>query len=99
MVSCRLGRLKCSVSCKHGVSRVKLSLWSFCGRIPGPTDTILAIIPFFRFSKVLGQAGKQGIFPQIFQKILDLKSSPKQIFSENLPSVPLKSSIRGFKKP
>ena len=20
-------------------SRVKLSLWSFCGRIPGPTDT------------------------------------------------------------
>ena len=25
---------------KHGGSRVKLSLWPFCGRIPGPTDTI-----------------------------------------------------------
>ena len=28
--------------CKHGGSRVKLSLWPFCGRIPGPTDTIWA---------------------------------------------------------
>ena len=26
--------------CKHGGSRVNLSLWPFCGRIPGPTDTI-----------------------------------------------------------
>ena len=25
--------------CKHGSSRVKLSLWPFCARIPGPTDT------------------------------------------------------------
>ena len=28
--------------CKHGGSRVTLSLWPFCGRIPGPTDTIWA---------------------------------------------------------
>ena len=28
--------------CKDGDSRVKLSLWPFCGRIPGPTDTIWA---------------------------------------------------------
>ena len=28
--------------CKHGGSRVKLSLWPFCARIPGPTDTIWA---------------------------------------------------------
>ena len=28
--------------CKHDGSRVKLSLWPFCGRIPGPTDTIRA---------------------------------------------------------
>ena len=26
----------------YGGSRVKLSLWPFCGRIPGPTDTIWA---------------------------------------------------------
>ena len=28
--------------CKAGSSRVKLSLWPFCGQIPGPTDTIWA---------------------------------------------------------
>ena len=28
--------------CKGGSSRVKLSLWPLCGRIPGPTDTIWA---------------------------------------------------------
>ena len=28
--------------CKHGGSRVKLSPWPFCGRIPEPTDTIWA---------------------------------------------------------
>ena len=28
--------------CKHGGSRVKKSLWPFCGRIPDPTDTIWA---------------------------------------------------------
>ena len=27
---------------KAGSSRVKLSLWPFCGLIPGPTDTIWA---------------------------------------------------------
>ena len=30
------------LSYKHGGSRVKLSLWPFCGRIPGPTDSIWA---------------------------------------------------------
>ena len=28
--------------CKHGGSRVKLSLWPFYGGIPGPSDTIWA---------------------------------------------------------
>ena len=28
--------------CKDGGSRVKLSPWPFCARIPGPTDTIWA---------------------------------------------------------
>ena len=28
--------------CKHGGSRVKLSLWPFCARISGPNDTIWA---------------------------------------------------------
>ena len=27
---------------KHGGSRVKSSLWPFCGRIPGPTKTVWA---------------------------------------------------------
>ena len=28
--------------CNHGGPRVKVSRWPFCGRIPGPTDTIWA---------------------------------------------------------
>ena len=32
---------------------------------------------------MLGEAGKQEILQQMFQKILDLKSSSEQIFSEN----------------
>ena len=40
MVSCRLGRPKCCVVKMAAGSPVKLSLWPFCRRIPGPTDTI-----------------------------------------------------------
>ena len=45
MVSCRLGRAK------YGGSRVKLSLWPFCGRIPGPTDTIWQVLKAKTFNR------------------------------------------------
>ena len=38
----------------------------------------------FRFSKILGEAGKQEILQQMFPKILDLKSSSEQIFFRKL---------------
>ena len=41
------------------------------------------IIPFFRCSKILGEAGKQEILHKNVPKILDLKSSTEQIFSKN----------------
>ena len=48
-----------------------------------------AIIPFFRFSKIFGEAGRQARnFKTNVPKILDLKSS-EQIFSENWPWLPL----------
>ena len=53
-----------------------------------------AIIPFFRCSKILGQAGKQENFRTNPPKILDLKSSSEQIFSENCRWVPLKTFVR-----
>ena len=49
-----------------------------------------AIIPFFRCSKILGEAGKQVMLQQNVPKILDLKS--EQIFSENWRWVPLISA-------
>ena len=48
------------------------------------------IISLFRCSKILGEAGKQEILQQInVPKILDLKSSCEQIFSQNWRLVPL----------
>ena len=42
------------------------------------------IIPFFRCAKILGQAGKQELnFTTNIPKILDVKTSSEQIFSEN----------------
>ena len=53
-----------------------------------------AIIPFFRSSKILGEAGKQEILQQLnVTKILDLKSSSEQIFSENCRWVPLCTAV------
>ena len=43
----------------------------------------------FICSKILGEAGKQEILQQIVPKILGLKSSSEQIFSENWRGVPL----------
>ena len=40
-------------------------------------------MPVFRCSKKLGEAGKQDILQKNVPKILDLKSSFEQIFSEN----------------
>ena len=59
MVSCRLGGLKCSVV-KHGGSRVRLSLWPFCGRIPGPTDTIWTSFESENLQSVLYFTGMTG---------------------------------------
>ena len=42
------------------------------------------IMPFFRCSKILGEAGKQKNFTRNASKILDLKSSSEQIFSRKL---------------
>ena len=42
-----------------------------------------AVIPSFRCSNILGNAGKQEIFSTNFVKILHLKSFSEQIFSEN----------------
>ena len=38
---------------KHGGSRVKLSVWFFSGRIPGPTDTIWEVLK----AKTLNRCG------------------------------------------
>ena len=47
-------------------------------------------IPFFRCSKILGEAGKQEILnTENVPEILDLKSSSEQIFSKNSRWVPL----------
>ena len=51
MVSCRLGRPKCSVVKMAAGSRVKLSLWPFCGRIPAPTDTIWEVLKAINFNR------------------------------------------------
>ena len=48
------------LSCKHGGSRVKLSLWPFCGRIPGPIDTIWASFQRLKFQSMLNFAGRTG---------------------------------------
>ena len=40
------------------------------------------ILQFFRCSKILGEAGKQENLQKNVPKILDLKSSSEQIFSE-----------------
>ena len=55
-----------------------------------------AIIPFFRCSKILGQAGKQENFRTNPPKILDLKSSSEQIFSENCRWVPPENICQVF---
>ena len=49
----------------------------------------MAIIPFFKCSKILGEAGKPRNFTTNVPKILYLKSSSEQIFSENCRWVPL----------
>ena len=59
MVSCRLGRPKCSVVKMATGSRVKLSLWPFCGRIPGPTDTIWASSESYNFQSLRCFAGRK----------------------------------------
>ena len=46
-------------------------------------------IPFFRCSKILGEAGKQEVLQHDVPKILDLKLSSEQIFSEKCRWVPL----------
>ena len=46
--------------CKHGDSRVKLSLWPFCGRNPAPTDTIWASLESLKLQSVLYFAGRTG---------------------------------------
>ena len=40
-------------------------------------------------SKILGEVCKQEILQKMFRKILDLKSSSEQLFSENWRWVPL----------
>ena len=59
---------------------------TFLGKNPLKTGNS---VPFFRCSKILGEAGKQEILQKNVPKILDIKSSSQQIFSENCRWVPL----------
>ena len=42
------------------------------------------MIPFFRCSKILGEAEKEEILEKMFPKILDLKSSSEQAIFRKL---------------
>ena len=56
--------------CKHGNSRVKVSLWPFCGRIPGPTDTIRGqVLKAKNFNGCCQFAGRTG-WPDFYKKNL-----------------------------
>ena len=48
MVSCRLGCLLC---CKHDGSRIKLSLWPFCGLILAHTVTFGQVLKAKSFNR------------------------------------------------
>ena len=58
--------------CKHGGSRVKLSLWPFCGRIPGPTDTIWASSGSYKLLSMRYFAGGTG-WPDTYEKNDDMR--------------------------
>ena len=49
----------------------------------------MAIIPFFRCSKILGEAGKQEILQQMFRKFYFSNRLPNRYFPENCRWVPL----------
>ena len=72
MVSCRLGSTPKMLRCKHGGSRVKLSLWPFCGRIPGPTDTIWASSESLKLQSMRYFAGGTG-WPDTYRKIYKMR--------------------------
>ena len=58
--------------CKHGGSRVKLSLWPFCGRIPGPTDTIWASFESQNLQSMRYFAGRTG-WPDTYEKNYEMR--------------------------
>ena len=51
------------------------------------------VIPFFRCSKILGEADKQEILQKMFRKFQISNRLPEQIFSENCRWVPLLKPI------
>ena len=53
--------------CKDGGSRVKFSLWSFCERIPGPTDTIWTSFESEKLQSMRYFAGRTG-WPDTYEK-------------------------------
>ena len=57
--------------CKHGGSRVNLSLWPFCGRSPGPTDTIWASFESYKLQSMLCFAGRTG-WPDTYKKSYEM---------------------------
>ena len=57
--------------CKHGGSRVKLSLWPFCARIPGPTENIWASFESLKLQSVLYFASRTG-WPDTDEKIYEM---------------------------
>ena len=46
-------------------------------------------MPFFRCSKILGEAGKQKILQKNVPEILDLKSSSEKVFCRHSNSYPV----------
>ena len=60
------------LSCKAGGSRVKLSLWPFCGRIPGPTNTIWASFESYKLQWMRYFAGRTG-WSDTYKKIYEMR--------------------------